>query len=292
MGGLQSKISQWRALPQTLAPLTAPIWDKTKKRAPLNKAPDVVALVLDYLSTKEKGRASKVCAQWRFQVYELVEEKFSDLSKMPRPLNIIGSEEWARCGLHGIPSITLGLIERLLVLHLLEELPVEGDAGGTLLMMPEGFDFNALTKLMDAFRKAHGEAGAAAKFDSIWPEVDRDLRKVPSAQGRIVFMTRNVLLESRNQNFKSQKALVEGHRCEMPDALTAATLAMVTYMVSQEFLFGQDDVRGTFTRTLDEVDVKGDRYKIVVGGFAPAGLYVLSNPLAHDSLGVGALRKF
>jgi hypothetical protein len=79
----------------------------------------------------------------------------------------------------------------------------------------------------------------------------------------------------------------------MPDALTAVTLAMVTYMVSQEFLFGQDDVRWTYTRTSDEVDISADRYnKIVVGGFAPAGLSVYSSNLDVDFIGSGALRKF
>jgi hypothetical protein len=158
--------------------------------------------------------------------------------------------------------------------------------------MPEGFDFDALEKLMGAFRAAHGAEGAAAKFDYKHPEADRVLRETPPIQGRVVFMTRNVLLGSRDQDFESQKALVERNGCEMPDALIAMTLAMVTYMVSQEFLFGRGAERWTYTRTLDEVVIRGARYRIIVGGFAPAGLNVTDDDLGYDHVGSGALRKF
>jgi len=290
----------------SLGPSTAPRWETVQNPKGLNSVPDVVQLALSFLLPGELCRASKVCVNWRWAAYHVVEDLNENLknqegqdfalkylSSMHPKLRVIGPAEWARCGLLGVPKPILDLRTAIPeILRLLETVPVEEDAGGTLLTMPEGFDFKALTELMEAFREAHGAEGAAAKFDYILPAADRVLRETPPIQGRVVFMTRNVLPGSRNQHFASQKALVEGHGCEMPDALTAMTLAMVTYMVSQEFLFGRGDIRLTYTRTLDEVVIGSARYRIVVGGFAPAGLDVYNYNPGIDDIGSGALRKF
>jgi hypothetical protein len=121
-------------------------------------------------------------------------------------------------------------------------------------------------------------------------------------------MTTDVLEGSRNKRFDNptndpevqtqrqcvaelaKKAAVE---YEVPPALDAAACILAQYFDScnGKLAWGRrlfSDNPLTYTRCQEKV---GD-YQVVVGGFAPSGLFVIFSRYDDDDIGVAALRKF
>ncbi len=169
---------------------------------------------------------------------------------------------------------------------LFASLPIEGDAGITLLTLPRGLTLNKLVKLA-----ASPKQGNAAKFQHIDSDALKAFGDTPINKTYRVAITNNVLKGSRKLSVDKQHELVKKMGCEMPGILPAATLAILTYMSSRATsptrLFSNGPL--TYTRCAEKVGV----HNLGVGGFAPAGLYIPRHRVDFDfeDCGVGGLRK-
>ncbi len=110
-----------------------------------------------------------------------------------------------------------------------------------------------------------------------------------------VLMTKDVLSESRNKSYADQQAMVTELATkalaayEVPGTLEAAACILVQYFSShadsKTRLFSNSPT--TYTRCQEKIE----RYHLVVGGFAPAGLNVFDD-FDNNDIGVAVLRKF
>jgi hypothetical protein len=111
-------------------------------------------------------------------------------------------------------------------------------------------------------------------------------------KSRWVLMTKDALPGSRNKSYAEQQNIVakladKSLGYEVPDTLEATTCILVQFFYDSKIrLF--NDKPWTYTRCKENVQ----GYQMVVGGFAPAGLYVDFNGYDCDDIGVAALRKF
>ena len=112
-------------------------------------------------------------------------------------------------------------------------------------------------------------------------------------KSRWVVMTKDVLPGSRTKSYTDQQDMVANLAqkvligYEIPGTLEASACILSQFFDSSIRLF--NDNPWTFTRCKDNVHGGA---QTVVGGFAPAGLFVSRNPYADDYIGVAALRKF
>jgi hypothetical protein len=107
-------------------------------------------------------------------------------------------------------------------------------------------------------------------------------------------MTKDVLPDSRSKNYADQCKLVDTYLRKtklpyaVPHALEAATSLFLEYVQSSVHLYS----RAPWTYTSCQETVDG--YQVVVGGFAPAGLFV-SRSVGYsgtEGVGVGLVRQF
>jgi hypothetical protein len=161
----------------------------------------------------------------------------------------------------------------------LSSLPIEGNAGLTLLAIPKGLTFNKLIMLAISPKE-----GNINEFRYIWSS--NEIGDIPVDKTYWIVITNNVFNGSRNLSVDDQKALVNKIGCEMPQVLEATVLLVVTFMGSGKRLYN-DDPR-TYTRCTEQVC----GYKLVVGGFSPDGVSVDGNHFDSVDVGVGGvLRK-
>ncbi len=138
-------------------------------------------------------------------------------------------------------------------------------------------------KNLDLLDKASGGKGCRLIWDEILkPEVD----KAPEVAFEWVVMTRDVLPGSRNKAYDIQKALAEAKGYQVPGFLDAATAILWENQHSNTRLF--NDNPWTYTRCHEKLQ----GYQLVVGGFAPAGLFVSNYYGDDERIGVAGLRKF
>ena len=153
---------------------------------------------------------------------------------------------------------------------------VEGDAGVTQLTMTKGTTLNQLIEI------AKGEGMTV----NIWDRITEELGDVAVEQTYGILITNSVFMNSRNKAFTLQKTLVEGHGCEMPTVQEYVALCVYTFKVFKKCLYGQNP--WTFGRSSTHVG----NDPLVVGGSAPARLYVYDDNFPHEINGAGGQRKF
>jgi hypothetical protein len=95
-----------------------------------------------------------------------------------------------------------------------------------------------------------------------------------------VLMDKNVIPQSRGQDYETQKGMVEKRGCSMPSVLEAVALNLMVFVVTEEWLYGREP--WTYTRCTEKVD---GQYPVVVGGFGSDGLFVGSSSFASDRYG-------
>ena len=227
---------------------------------------DMIKLVLSKLDLHSLARSSGVCRQWRTLAH--TPELMEDILRRTPQISIFGEEEWRRhfdlpdgISFGDAPSFNAEVLHRL-ARH--AALPIEDDAGITLLTLPEGLTFNKLVELAGAPRQ-----GEAAKFQYIWDDFQTAYGDEVVTKTYRIAITNNVLEESRRKSVAEQKALVGRFVTRMPKTLEAATLCIVTFISAYpKQPFG--DEPWTYTRC--EENING--YQMLVGGFSPAGLRV------------------
>lgn len=104
-----------------------------------------------------------------------------------------------------------------------------------------------------------------------------------------VLIDKNVILESLNKDYETQKRMVEERGCSMPSVLEAVVLNLMVFAFTGERVYGQKP--WTFTRCIEKVD---GQYPVVVGGFGSDCLSVFISTFFENGLFGAAcvLRKF
>jgi hypothetical protein len=106
-----------------------------------------------------------------------------------------------------------------------------------------------------------------------------------------VLIDTNVIPESKNKDYETQKKMVEARGCSMPSVLEAVVLNLMVFAFTGDRLYGQEP--WTYTRCTEIVD---GQHPVVVGGFGSVGLdvnFVSSYDFYDGYFGAAcALRKF
>jgi F-box-like len=120
-----------------------------------------------------------------------------------------------------------------------------------------------------------------------------ELGDKPIDKSRWVLMTKNILEESINKNYASQKAIVDDLAkrtllpYEVPGALEAAVCILAQCFSSETRLLSDDSRKQTYITCQD--NVQGSQ--VVVGSLAPTGHFFVFNNCVGWNIGVAALRK-
>ena len=252
---------------------------------------DLRLVIFKFLEPKDLGRASRVCREWKELASMPSLWKVFDLKKLFPKLSVIHKGVWEK----HVDIVSYGLsfegedrIDRREVIKNLYEmfanLEIEGDAGITLMTIPEGHTFNKLVEFA-----ASPKEGNKTGFSYIAPDLTKQFRDDPVKKTYLVALTNSVLKNSRNVMVEKQQNRLTELKCDLPDVLEASTLPILTYISSHEASPTRlySDTPCTFTRCLI---IKG--WPFFVGDFAPGGLDVCSLSCGLDNYGFGALRKF
>jgi hypothetical protein len=154
-----------------------------------------------------------------------------------------------------------------------------------LVLMPGGLSINKQGCLTRHLREGENESVLM-----IWIRiaVEKGSKEIEKPYWALV--TANVIEGSRGKNFKDQKALIPQQKgyalATVLEAITCVTMNLEKSGEKQEFLLSEDP--WTYTRCEEDID----SYPLVVGGFAPSGLFVSSNDYDNDDVGVVAVRRF
>ena len=153
-----------------------------------------------------------------------------------------------------------------------------------LTLIPEGMTLEQLETLMQNPKQGN-KIGFRYKNSITWKEHSQ----TSSGRAHWALMTNDVVPESRSQTWDAQKALVAKYSpqgYELPSAIDVAASLFLEYIQTEKRFY--TDSPYTYTRC---VELVSGRWPMVVGGFAPAGLYVSGGYDDHVLLGVGAVRK-
>jgi len=252
---------------------------------------EIILNIFGYLSAIELAKCDEVSRRWRRLASDATLWNDLDLRTISSSLKVFDELDWvthfdlSSFGLDVTDTPSLDKRKTIPALkRCLSSLPIEGDAGITLLTIPKGLTFNKLVKLVES-----PKVGNIPKFDVIWACISSKIGDIPVDKTYRIVITNNVFNKSRNLSVSDQKALVSKIGCEMPKVIEATVLLAVTFMVSEERLYSDNPC--TYTRCAEQIRSG----QAAVGGFALDGVYV-NNPdieFAHDAYGVaGVLRKF
>jgi hypothetical protein len=249
---------------------------------------EVITEVFRFLFPRDVVQVSYVCRGFYVAASDETSAsvwKTYDVKKLFPKLSIIDRGVWerhvdlSRWGLSfeaAAPCPNRKLILNLP--RLFASLNVEGGAGITLLVMPQGLTFNKLVEINPA------------AFEYIWDRIPEVLGEIFVERTYQVVITNSVLEESRNKSVSQQQALVEKLDCKMPRVLEVSALVILTFISSSALSPTRlyNDSPWTYTRCIEKLD----GYSIVVGSFTSEGFDVHDNNFDNVDYGVGAVQKF
>lgn len=233
--------------------------------------------IFKFPSLKELFLVAGVCKKWN--VFSLEKSLWNDydLTKI-FPLKVIDGKVWKK--LFGLSVKDEPVLDRRTEIinlnRLFASLKLEVKSV-TRLTMPAGLTFDTLEQFIKMSKQ---DVSICIKSD---PKIKRFIDKT-----HIVYIANSVLKKSRNLTFDFHTKLVEHYQCQAPGPLTAATLAILTYMSSDKMprtrLFG--DAPYTYTSCSDGS---------IVGGFTGHSLAVIgkNNVRNYDPgmIGVTVMKK-
>ncbi len=126
---------------------------------------------------------------------------------------------------------------RLMIPHLRRcpSLPVEGEAGITLLTIPKGLTLNKLIKLARS-----PQQGKSTRFGYNWDRILYEIGDIEVAKTYHIVITNNIFEGSRGKTVAEQRDLVGHHGCEMPRTLEQAFLLAITHIMKGKRLYTDD----------------------------------------------------
>ena len=178
-------------------------------------------------------------------------------------------------------------------LEKISALDIEGDAGITVLMLPnitprEDFTLNKFIKIGKSLEKPE-----AMLFSNISLDVKNRIGDIPIETNTTIMLTNNVITKSRNTTFIKQDERIKDDGFEMPDIANLLIITVFTYLMDKVRLFPRDPL--TYTRCSNTFDINGRLSHAAMGSFGSNGLIVLNNyanPFARGYSGVAAMLKF
>lgn len=234
--------------------------------------------ILAKVSPWDHIRMLGVCRNWRDLIINHLEAQFDKGILFPRfPVRVIGVSEWIACfGKENLKALDIDLTDIPLnklaaIVHLAymaTHSEIEGDAGATVLYRLKGLTLNKFDRLMRERLNCLPDLRVLGVILLDYGDIAID-------ETGIEALTNNVFNQSRNLSIQAQHELVKKYGCELPRLLSAASLAILTYIISNTRLF--EDNPWTYTRC---------REQATVGHFAPEALDInISGP---DSIFKGA----
>ena len=216
-----------------------------------NRPQEIILKVFGYLTAIELAKCDEVSRRWRRLASDATLWNAFDLRGTISPsLKVFDKSDWvirvdlSSFGLDVIDAPPLDKRQAIPFLkRCLSSLPIEGNAGITVLTIPKGLTFNTLVKLAGS-----PKVGNTAKFRYIWGRISSEIGDIPVDKTYRIVITNNVFKKSRNLSVSDQKALMSKIGCEMPRVLEATVLLVVTFMSSGEHLYS--DNPWTYTRCL------------------------------------------
>lgn len=202
-----------------------------------------------------------------------------DIKRELPSLNVIDKWVWEACEGLAIPDEPPLLKQDISIIkELMATLKIKEDAGITLLTMPKGLTLN---------RVKNGRSLSLFRF--IRSDILEKFGDIPVKKTCRVAITNSILEGSLNLSVDAQKELVGRVGCEMPELLSVAALAILTYRSSLPPIRLYNDYPWIYTRCSEEFDV----FYVTIGGFKQQGLSINDDLFDDDSnsLGVGAMRK-
>jgi hypothetical protein len=253
---------------------------------------EIILITFSFLNAIQQAKCGAVSRRWRrLASDETLLAAFNPRNLSPL-LKVFDESDWVThvdLSAYGLttedippldPRKATTLLERILSSPLMTK--IEENAGITLLTIPKGLTFNTLVKFVESIKMEN-----KPKFTEIWNLFSSKLGDIPIDKTYRIVITNNIFKKSRNKSFTKQKDLVVKNGCEIPKALEATVLLIVTFLNSSNRLY--NDNPWTFTRCSD--DIVAD-YPVVVGGFSHDGLRV-TFAFDNEFNGVGGvLRRF
>lgn len=177
----------------------------------------------------------------------------------------------------------------------LSSLSIEGNAGVTLLTIPQGLNFKKLVKLTHFLALGNLALGNLDSLHRmrIWRNFPKEFKNEVKNTYRIV-ITNNVLKGSRRDIVQQDLDLLNKIGCRLPKAIGAMALLFVTFMTSRQPLYKQFS-----TFCLEKPIDACDPDPLVASGVTVAG-YGVKDPCVWDhgyathilqNVGYGAVRR-
>ncbi|MBS0649281.1 MAG: hypothetical protein JSS10_08680 [Verrucomicrobia bacterium] len=171
-----------------------------------------------------------------------------------------------------------------------------------LTLIPKTVNGKPLTlNSLEEFVK-HPKQGQATKYRCYWNPIKEEYGTRPSLRSYWALMTRDVIPESRDKSYDTQKQLLASYSqkahvsYEVPHILETAVSIFMEYLKTGQRLYS--DNPWTYTRCQERVSKEFPVWlgfpdqPLIVGGFAAGGLGVDDYLNDYGSGGVGGLRKF
>lgn len=264
-----------------------PLWSRSREKLDptTSLSEEISMLIFSYLKPKDLGRSCLVNKQWRRLASDSTLWNAFNLREIFPSLKVFDEIDWAShidlssFGLDVTDAPPLDKRTAISFINRSLSLPIERNAGVTLLTIPKGVTYNILVKVAGS-----PKMGNITQFKDIPDCIPNEIGDIPVDKTYRIVITNSIFKNSRNLSVSAQEALVSKIGCDMPKILEAMVLLIMTFMSSGKYLYSHLD----FTRCSDQVC--GYRLKV---GFSSDYLYVYPYYSIHSSLGVGGVfRKF
>jgi len=240
--------------------------DNAKKINPLTVLPkEIILTIFSYLNANELGRISRL----NTQCYNLVSDWNAldlDLRNISPLLSIFDQFDWKtyfNLTVDDVPPLNKHAILPLLK-KCLSSLPIEKNAGITLLTIPKKLTLNNLITLAGSLKKKRN----ITKFRYILKRITSEVGDTPVDKTYQIIITNNILKNSRKLSFHDQKVLVKENGCKIPKLLEIVALLVARFTGFGERLY--NDKPWTYTRTLEQID----DLQCIAGGFSEDGVHI------------------
>ena len=265
---------------------------------PFKALPDELMLnIFKHFTGKELAKIAHTSKQFASLVKDYDLWKASELKcRCPLLKTIFDKEAWGQIinleALDGMSFEGAGPFNPVSAFKALKDihrLQVEGDAGYTIITMPQGMTINKLKSIIarlaaeGKFQAAEGQKDPGFRY--FWNRISEELGDMPVNESYTFVISNSVLSESRYKSYGVQRDRVMAAGCELPQLLEAMTLLFLTYMASGVRLCGE--VPWTFMRCLERIGST----PLAIGAFSSAGL-IVHDTFDGPSDGAGGVRKF
>jgi hypothetical protein len=275
----QPEFSQCESLQSALVITIEGIDEKDR----LSQLPDEMILkVFGYLNVIELAKCGEVSKRWTGLASDATLWNASILRNVFPSLRVFDEKDWQTffgLEIRDAPPLHKQIIPEL---KKFLSLPIERNAGATLLTIPKDLTINKLVHFMNSLKERK-----KISLIEIWKPIPEKFGNIPVEKTYRLVISNNILQKSRNQNAIDQKNLANKINCKIPTLLEVTVLFLAIFMNSNDRLYGE--YPSTFTRCRERVH----GYQSIVGCFSHNCLdikYLLK--FRYNYLGIVVKKKF